>query len=363
MNILFDIGHPAHVHLYRYTILKLTNQGHKVIVSVKEIPSAIALLNKFDIPYISIGRKFDHILLKGLTQLKYNFNLYRIVKREKIELAIGSSITITHVSRITKMHSIVLDDDDAKAVLLFSRLAHPFAHSILSPEALKHDRPHKKDITYKGTHELFYLHPNYFVPDPSVLSELGILPHETFFVLRFVAVKAYHDIGEVGLTISQKLKIVDTLKPFGKVLITTERAIEPELEEYALNISPEKIHHLLYYATLYVGDSQTMTSEAAILGTPALKCNTFAHKLSVPNLLEEYYDLCYSFQPDEFEQMIQKLEMLLTLPELKKSWVAKRNAFLEDSIDPTKFLTWFIENWPSSPSVLKKNSDVFNNFK
>ena len=58
-------------------------------------------------------------------------------------------------------------------------------------------------------------------------------------------------------------------------------------------IPPESIHSLLYYAKMFIGDSQTMTTEAAILGTPALKCNTFAGKLSVPNELEEKYNLCY----------------------------------------------------------------------
>ncbi|RPH30774.1 MAG: DUF354 domain-containing protein [Bacteroidales bacterium] len=357
MNILFDIGHPAHVHLYRNTIGKLKENGYKVVVTVKEIPSAIELLKIYNIPYLSLGKKFDHILLKGLSQLKYNYNLLRIVRKEKIQIAVGSSITITHVSRFTRMFSIVLDDDDANAVVLFSCLAHPFAHTILSPEALKHDRKRNKDITYKGTHELFYLHPNYFTPNPFVLNELGIKQDDTFFVLRFVAVKAYHDIGAHGLKTEQKLKIVEALKPFGRVLITTEREIEPELEEYALKISPEKIHHLLYYATLYVGDSQTMTSEAAILGTPALKCNTFAHKLSVPNMLEDPYDLCYSYQPEEFDLLIQKVNTLLLIPGLKKWWENKRNKFLKDSINPTEFLIWFIENFPSSIKTMKENPD------
>ncbi|MHC1703471.1 MAG: DUF354 domain-containing protein [Tenuifilaceae bacterium] len=363
MNILFDIGHPGQVHLFRHTIKKLKENGHKVVVTVKEIPSAIDLLNKFDIPFLSLGRKFDHILLKGFTQLKYNFNLYRIVQKEKIDLAIGSSITITHVSRLTRIHSIVLDDDDANAVVLFSRLAHPFAHVILSPEALKHDRKRQKDITYKGTHELFYLHPKYFTPNPLILDEVGINQNEIYFILRFVAVKAYHDIGAMGLSIDQKLKIVETLKPYGRVLITAEREIEPELKEYALKISPEKIHHLLFYATLYVGDSQTMTSEAAILGTPAFKCNTFAHKLSVPNMLEDKYGLCYSFQPDEFNSMITKINSTIQVSGIKELWQEKRNKFLNDSISTTDFLVWFIEKYPQSKDLIKTDINLIDQFK
>ena len=46
MNILIDIAHPAHVHLTRNTYFELTAKGHKVIVTVKDIPSAIQLLDR-----------------------------------------------------------------------------------------------------------------------------------------------------------------------------------------------------------------------------------------------------------------------------------------------------------------------------
>ena len=44
-NILFDIGHPAHVHLFKnlYTILKL--RDHNLFVTVKNIKSAKSLLD------------------------------------------------------------------------------------------------------------------------------------------------------------------------------------------------------------------------------------------------------------------------------------------------------------------------------
>jgi len=105
-------------------------------------------------------------------------------------------------------------------------------------------------------------------------------------LLRFNAFKAHHDIGAKGLSIENKRKLIAYLETKGKVYITSERNIDEEFKKYQLLLSPEKVHSLIYYATMLIGDSQTMTSEAAILGTPALKCNTFAGKLSVPNELE-----------------------------------------------------------------------------
>ena len=266
MNILVDIGHPGQVHLFRYVIQILKSHQNEVTVSVKDIPVAMRLLEAFKIPYINFGRKFDSIFLKGISQLRYDDNLHRIARKANIDVAVGSSITIAHASVFHRMKSILLDDDDAEAVKLFSWFAHPFADCIVSPDALSHQRNNNKGITYRGTHELFYLHPNYYKPDITLVKEAGINTETPFFILRFVSGKAYHDAGEKWITMDQKLKIIDIIKEFGNVFITTERKIEPELEKWQLKVAPEKIHHLMYYSSMFIGDSQTMTSEAAIFG-------------------------------------------------------------------------------------------------
>ena len=363
MNILFDIGHPAHVHMFKYSIFKLKEKGHNVLVTVKNIPSAIQLLKLFNIKFISIGKKYDSIFLKGLNQFKYDWNLFKIANKYKIDLAIGSSISITHVSCFHKMKSIIMDDDDDDAVQLFVKFAHPFADFILSPDALVHQRNGKKDITYAGTHEMMYLHSELFEPNKTIINEVGLKEGDSYFVLRFVAAKAYHDISQNGLTLQQKRKIIDIIKPHGKVFITTEREVEPEFMEYQLDISPEKIHHLLYFADMFIGDSQTMTSEAAILGTPALKCNTFAGKLSIPNELEKKYDLCYSFQPCDFKKLIEKMEYLVSMKDKKIKWRNKVNKLYKDKINVSRFLVWLIENFPKSVYILKENPEYQLNFR
>jgi len=355
MRILIDIGHPAHVHLYKNLYFTLINKGHKVLVTAKDSTSINELLSVYGISYLPIGNKKDSIRGKLLSQIKFDLRLFKLVKQHKIDLAIGSSITIAHISLISKMRSVLLDDDDDKVQPLFVKFAHPFCSTLLSPEALYGRRKRKDTIYYPGYHELAYLHPNRFTPDPGVLDEIGISAGAAFFVLRFNAFKAHHDVGVKGLSLSQKLKLVEILKPLGKIFITTEREIENELKDYQLSITPEKIHSLLYYATLFIGDSQTMTTEAALLGTPALKCNTFAGVLSVPNELENQYKLCFSFLPGDFDIMIKKTKELLSLPDLKEEWNRRRSKMLENKLDVTSFLVWFIENYPESQSKIKDN--------
>ncbi len=361
MKILIDINHPAHVHLLKNTYGLLSRSGNDVIVTVKDIPSAIELLNIYHIPYIHLGKKNDGILHKGIDQIRYDFELYKLAKERHVELMLGSSMTIAHVGWLTGTPSIVLDDDDDAAEPLFARFAHPFADVVMTPDAIV--RKTKKAIYYSGTHELAYLHPNYFTPDETVIRQLGLTLSEPFFVLRFNAFKAHHDIGKGGLTIEHKRQLVALLSEKGRVFITTEREIDHEFEKYQLRISADKIHSLLFYATMFVGDSQTMTSEAAILGTPALKCNSFAGKLAVPNQLEQNYGLCYSFQQDRVDDMFAKITELLSMPNLKQEWKRRRDIMLSEKIDVTAFFTWFVENYPQSAKVMHDNPDYQWHFR
>ena len=343
MNILFDINHPAHVHLLRNAYKILANRGHQVLVVVKEIPSAMRLLDLYGIPYVNIGKKDDALGKKGLDQLAYDRRMLKLVRQHHIDLGVGSSINIPHVSRLTRMKSIVLDDDDDAAEPLFVRFGHPFADAILTPSAIT--RKSKKAVYVDSYHELAYLHPNRFTPDPEVLHDAGIEAGEPYFILRFNAFKAHHDVGEGGLSIENKRRLVNLLQARGKVFITTEREIEEEFKPYQLMVSPERAHSLMYYATMFVGDSQTMTSEAAVLGTPAIKCNSFAGRLSVPNELEQKYGLCYSFQPEQQEAFFAKIDELLAMPDLKGEWQQRRQKMLAEKIDYTAFLVEFVENY------------------
>lgn len=363
MNFLVDIGHPGHVHLLKNTIRELEAHGHKVYITTKSIPIAKRLLDAYGFEYLDFGGKGDSLVQKIFKQISFDGKIWRFAIKHKIDVGFGSSMSIAHASKFCKMASINFDDDDDEVIGLSVKFAHPFSDARLTPDALIGHRATPSAVFYPGTHELAYLHPNRFTPDPSVLEKAGLKPGERFFIMRFVAFKAYHDGGQGGLSIEQKSRLVELLKPYGRVIITSEREIEPEFEEYRLPVPPEDIHSLLAYASMFIGDSQTMTSEAAILGVPALKCNTFAGKLSVPNELENKYGLCYSYQPDEFDKFYAHIKTLLNSSTTAEDWQEKRAKFLEDKIDVTSFFVWFIENFPQSQRILKDDPTFLLRFR
>ena len=376
MNIIIDIAHPAHVHLLRNFYHDMTKKGHKVIVTCKHIPAAMQLLDLYHIPYIYLGEKKDNILLKAFEQLKYNIMLLRIARREGCSIAIGTSITLAHVGALSHLSifrkpisAILLDDDDDEVEPLYAKYAHPFADVVLSPKGTP--RVTTKVIYYPAYHELAYLYPNRFTPDISVLDDAGIkyeldkkgnvVVVEPYFVMRFNAFKAHHDVGVVGLTIENKRRMVEMLSKHGKVFITTERNIDDEFLPYQLKVSQDKVHSLLYYATMFVGDSQTMTSEAAVLGTPSIRCNTFVGRIHYLEEEEHRYNITYGFRPENSEAMFERVKELLAMgpKALKAEWAKRRDVMLKDKIDYTAFQCWFIENYPASVEETKNADEKF----
>ena len=351
MNILIDIGHPGHVHLLHPLAEELKGRGHRLYYSVRDIPVAKRLMEHYGMsPWVDLGGKKDSLIGKAQTVLSQDLQLLRFVRQNHIDLGLSSGLVLSHVAQVSKMRSIVFDDDDDAAEPLITKYGHPLSDVVFTPDCIR--RKTKHAVYYAGTHELAYLHPNRFSPDPSVLQHAGLQEGERFFIMRFVALKGHHDVGQAGLSLEQKRALVDLLKCHGRVIITSERAVEPEFEQYRLPVPPEEIHSLMAYSAMFVGDSQTMTSEAAVLGVPALKCNTFAGRLSVPNMLEQKYGLCYAYTPDKFDDMLVQIRSLLDMDPtvLHDEWQKKRQRMLQEMIDPTGFFVTHIEQFAKESS-------------
>lgn len=363
MQILVDICHPAHVHLFKNLIFNLKQKGHKVFVTVRHIPLAIELLNAYSIPFISLGKKSTSLLFKFGRQISYTMMIKKLVKELQIDLLVGSSITIAHVSKITMVPSIWFDDDDDEIEPLITKYGHPFANALISPDVLKGKRKRVDTIFYAGYHELAYLHPKDFYPENDVLHLAGIKEGVKYFILRFNSFKAHHDSGVKGLSLENKRKLIDFLLPYGKVFITAEGKIDSEFEDYSISIPPDKIHSFLYYSTMLIGDSQTMTSEAAVLGVPSIRSNSFVGRISYLEEEEHRYGLTFGFRPEQTDKMFDKIKELLNTPLLKDRWREKQALMLNNKIDVAKFMLWLVENYPESVEMLRTKPEYQNNFK
>lgn len=340
MKILIDISHPAHAHQFRNAIKILKSKGHEIAVTARNKEVTLDLLDRYGIEYLEVGEHKNNIFEKGLQILTIDYKLYQFAKKFNPDVLVGGvgNVYVSHVSYFLNKPSILFNDTEHGRFQ--NLLSYPFASTIFTPTCYTKSIG-KKQVKYNGYHELAYLHPKYFHPDPTVLSDLGIKETEPFIILRFVSWDANTDVGQCG--INNKLNFVTEISKYGKVFISSESSVDPELEKYKIKVSPDKLHDLLYYATLYIGEGATTASECAVLGTNAIYVNTL--RLGYLDEEERIYGLVSNFSdPKTMEKnAFEKALELLKNPNLKSEGQQKRRKLLHDKIDVTEFMVKSIE--------------------
>jgi len=341
MRILVDMGHPGHVHFFRYALRKLESKGHDIMICARDKDVTLSLLDHYQFSYKTLS-KIGHGTL-GLSRefISREWRLMRLIKSfdPHVVAAIGG-LFIAPAARFMNKPSIVFTDTES--VPLDTYLTYPFASVICTPDCFLKDLK-GRHLRYAGLHELAYLHPNHFEPDPIVLKDLGITEKEPFFILRFVAWQATHDIGQHGFSFGFKKKLIEELALNGRVLISSEGHLPEAFESYRLRLPPQKIHHALHYASLFIGEGATMATEAGILGTPSIYTSSLA--LNLGNFIElmDRYKLVLSY-PDQEQALLSALELIKD-GNAKKTWKQRREHLLSDKIDVNAYMVELIENY------------------
>ena len=357
MRVLFDMGHPAHVHFFKNTIFNLKKDGHQVKITARNKEVTLALLKAYGLDYENRGEIYTGMLNKALGMIKIDLKLLQIAQKFKPDILIGvHNPYVAHVGTILRKPVIIFTDTEN--VKIASLLTYPFVNTIITPRFFREKIDPQKHVKIQGIKEIAYLHPNYFSPDPRVLEELGLLPDEKFIIMRFISWGASHDTDLHGIGKGAEKELIRKLSHYGKIFITSEKPLDGDLEQYRLQVPPEKIHSLLSYAQLYIGEGGTMAVEAGILGTPAIHIESTslgqATGETCGNFLElrDTYGLIF-FYPTE-ELALQKAIEILKNPHSKKEWQEKQKKLWSEVIDVTTWLTDFIENYPESFYEYKK---------
>ena len=359
-RIIIEIGHPAHVHHFKNLYWELEKRGWKGLFVSKDKECAIDLLKSYNLPYAVLGTTKQGIVAKLLSLPGFALRMFSIAKEFKPDVFISRVSPLSGWSSrlLKKPHITFTDTENVKKMDLISE---PFADVVLTSDVYQREHG-RKQIRYPGYHELAYLHPNRFTPDPSVLSLLGIQEGESYAIVRFVAWTAHHDVGLTGMALENKIKLVNLLSKHLKVFISSEGEPPQELEQYKISIPAERMHDALYYAHLFVGESATMASECAVFGTPALYMNSVRFGSTDDQikfgLLEQF-----SSSPEDQEAMIKRAVEIGADAECKRNFVERQRKMLGSKIDVTAFMLWFVENYPKSRDQMRKRGFNFDSFR
>lgn len=354
MNFAVFANTPAQLHFFKNIIRSLEKEENKVYLLIRAQGEVIDVAKELNIsfyPYSLESYKSSSSRFSKMWSMPRDvFRAYKYLKDLSIDVVTGFGLYDAFTSFLLGVPAIIFTDDEPKSIsysfnILF-RTYFPFINALITPTSFKCNfgKKHHKINSYK---ELAYLHPNYYAPKDDIYSLLKIDKSEPFVLLRFNAFKAFHDFYIKGFSEDNKLKLVNDMEQFGHVFISNEGNLSANLMKYKIKIPKSRIHDALYYADLFITDTATMATEAAILGTPTIRCNSHAGDNDLGNFieLEEKYGLIYNF--NDPLKAIQKANELKRIPNLKVSWKLRRDLLLRDKVDITEFFSEFLLNYPS----------------
>jgi predicted glycosyltransferase len=339
MRVLFHLGHPAHFHLFKHVISRLKEENHDVHILIKDKEVLSRLLD-------SAGFEYQNILKEGKTSGKIGmikdlvnrgWRMIQFCRRVRPDVLVGTSVDIPYTGRILGIPSINVNEDDAAVVPLYAWMSYPLSTKIISPDSCNNGRWQKKTTTYSGYHELAYLHPDHFIPNREVVNKY-INQDKEYVVIRFSSLNAHHDKGVRGINNELAIKLVKSLEKHKQIVITSERELHLDLERFRIAVEPADMHDVLAFASFIVGDSQTMSAEAAVLGTPYVRFNDFVGKIGYLRELEDKYKLGFGIKPDNPEKLIEITLTLASDSHINDVYQMRRKVMLQEKINVAEFL-------------------------
>lgn len=363
-RVLVYIGHPAQYHFIKHTIRNLRKDGNEVRILIKTKDILEQLLQEDGLEYKNIQESVRKNTKWGIlsASLKRTWAVYKEAKRFKADILTGTDSSIAQTAWLLRKPAITTLEDDVEIIRNLAKLTFPFTKDILVPTVCRVGKWETKKIGYAGYMKLAYLHPNYFKPDKAIVEQYGI--KGKYILIRLAKLSAHHDSGIKGLNAKLVENIISIANTNGsQVFISSESEIEDILKPYILKIKHTDIHHLMAYASLLISDSQSMSVEASMLGTPNLRFSDFSGRISVLEELEQKYGLTIGIKTNEPQRLVDETKSILSGSNVWEDYQGKRMKMLADKIDVTAFLTWFIDSYPESRRIMKNNPGFQYNFK
>ena len=209
MRILIDIGHPAHVHLFKHFAQFMLLNGHEILFTLRDKENEAYLMSKFNLPFKNLGRHFISKKGKLIGLIKFSYLVYKTALKFKPDYSLShGSIYAALASRLINKPHISLEDTFNFEQI---RLYKPFTKVILT-SGYSHPDLGINNIDYNSYHELAYLHQNYFSPNRGNKYKTDSVR----ILLRFVAWEATHDAKSKGISLEMKRKAIEEFKKFGE---------------------------------------------------------------------------------------------------------------------------------------------------
>jgi predicted glycosyltransferase len=315
----------------------MCQNGHRVIVGARKKEFSLELLKAYNIKHVVLTKKGTGLigLIKEL--LEQQIKIAKIIKNNSIDLMLQmNGIFNAPVGRFYHIPTLAFSDTENDKWA--NRFSFTLSKHVFSPTCFDHriGGSWKNQIHYPGYHELAYLSPRY-ISDKIVT--------EDRFLIRFVGWAAGHDIGEKGLSNEQKIELVNILKEFGTVHISSEAPLPGEIAAFAHQLNPSEIHNFMMKCKMVIGESATMVSEAACLGIPAILISNTGRGYTTEQ--DKRYGLIKHYRLNQWEEIVDRLKRWGS-QDLTDEWQKKRWDMLKDKMDVTSWIVDLVQDYPES---------------
>lgn len=336
MRFLFFTNTPAHVHLYKHVVASLQDGDHEVSIMARDYSCTVDLLDWHDLPYTVYGRcgMTRQSLLRRLPG--HYLRIIRKVRTFKPDLIFGMGAYAAHAGLLTQTPTVLVLDSEPTGV--DHAISTPFAQTVLTPAAFRKDLGPDHYI-FDGFKECAYLHPNVYEPLANVRDRLDLTADERYALVRFNAFGSHHDVGHGGFSSDERSELIRRLAEHVTVFVSDERGDLDLtfLPARPFDVHPALLHDTLAESSLLIADTQTMVTEAALLGTPAIRSNSFVGPDDMGNFVElEANGLVYNYQT--FDDVLTTAENILkqsnTTPERNQ-----RNRYVRELADLSEIIT------------------------
>jgi hypothetical protein len=356
MRYLFFTNTPAHVHLYKHAVADLQAAGHEVLVLGRDYGCTEALLEYHDLPYELYGKceTTKYSLFRELP--KHYANILRRASRYRPDLIFGMGGYAAHAGAVTRTPVVlVLDSEPTSIDHLVSK---PFASAILTPYTFQKDLG-EKQYRFRGFKETAYLHPDVYEPTSDVRDRLRVESGEEYAIVRFNAFGSHHDVGQGGFSPDQRRKLLRRLDEHVTVFVSDEGGDLDlsTLSARPFDLHPALLHDALAEAKFLVADTQTMVTEAALLGTPAIRSNSFVGEEDMGNFVElARQDLIHNLA--EFESVMETAVEFARDDSVKRRWRRRRDEYVGELVNLTDLITAVATNSGRTESVEEPANSV-----
>lgn len=337
MKYIFELNHPKHYYQFKYVMHVLLEYGHEILVLARDKDVLLNVLDEEKVPYTIFGKHNKSMAAKILGTFTLVRTYFSIAKRYKPDVIVSkASLYGTITARLLGCKSVIFPDSEV--VKVTNKYVVPLCTNVVTPQPFQLNYG-KKHIRVAGIFEDCYLSPLVYEPNFHTIERYGL--KQPYAILRFVGWFANHDVGNNGFSYDDKVNLVKAVSKNMQVYISAEGELPEELAKYKLPTPASLIHDVLSFADLYVGDSQTMAAEAALLGTPAIRSNSFVGSNDMSNfvMLQNRNLLINIANPSEAIKIAEEWAS----QSQKEIWSSRRDKYYEQVGDINAFIVSLLE--------------------